>query len=691
MPHDSPNSEFWLTGDDVLAVLDAVPLTYEFVVERLRAVGFDDVEIDEVKSAIRDEGRVADMEPGLVSVPALLDGVRWTVEVYEPSDDDLGKRDNDGQLSEFERGEWLVVENGAVPLNWWLVMNQPGVVRPDGAYLGTIETEGVWRGDHEIDVFCADHGWLSTALGGDVGGDSSPAFVEITAVDGLIRVAPLDAVPASTQRQVAAVRASFEQVARTESMASHITDSSVDLELSDVCTVIEMAVVHDRAAFVDDPSARHEDLLTAAGLECRGRTVARQGTDWALLDAWRHRRRLVSLLGFSEDQAEHLQVLDGVAAAIARDDQDAFGPPAERLDAAAVCAAILEGDIEVYEGFVHHWHDRGNGPDVLLRFADEIIDILGEVTPGVGWLRATSLDLLGRPVEAAEELAHHTSSHHEGALVAAASFAADRSDGAEAHRLLRHAGTLDHLAEHDGEFSHDTADLLLLSEILPFATRPKAAAKRNDPCPCGSGKKYKTCHLGSEMHPITERAGWLDQKADRFMKQRAANEIEDIAEIMAAELGFGASMSLRTSEFVADLVRHEGGVFERFLAARSMFLPDDEAELAATWASVDRSVFVVESTQRRSMRLRDMSTDSVITVSELAAPTIPEVGVILVGRPLPVGDTFRAFSGFIQIRPESVDDVLAVLVDGDASEVAAVLGTALATATEWFHTHRDQG
>lgn len=24
---------------------------------------------------------------------------------------------------------------------------------------------------------------------------------------------------------------------------------------------------------------------------------------------------------------------------------------------------------------------------------------------------------------------------------------------------------------------------------------------RNDPCPCGSGKKYKNCHLGKELEP----------------------------------------------------------------------------------------------------------------------------------------------------------------------------------------------
>jgi preprotein translocase subunit SecA len=39
----------------------------------------------------------------------------------------------------------------------------------------------------------------------------------------------------------------------------------------------------------------------------------------------------------------------------------------------------------------------------------------------------------------------------------------------------------------------------------PAARTPaKAAAKvgRNDPCPCGSGKKYKKCHGATEERPV---------------------------------------------------------------------------------------------------------------------------------------------------------------------------------------------
>lgn len=32
--------------------------------------------------------------------------------------------------------------------------------------------------------------------------------------------------------------------------------------------------------------------------------------------------------------------------------------------------------------------------------------------------------------------------------------------------------------------------------LVPAGVFPTAAAGRNDPCPCGSGVKYKKCHAG---------------------------------------------------------------------------------------------------------------------------------------------------------------------------------------------------
>jgi preprotein translocase subunit SecA len=42
----------------------------------------------------------------------------------------------------------------------------------------------------------------------------------------------------------------------------------------------------------------------------------------------------------------------------------------------------------------------------------------------------------------------------------------------------------------EGEHYHDPSDVAVKQE--PVKVGPKIG--RNDPCPCGSGKKYKQCH-----------------------------------------------------------------------------------------------------------------------------------------------------------------------------------------------------
>jgi preprotein translocase subunit SecA len=44
----------------------------------------------------------------------------------------------------------------------------------------------------------------------------------------------------------------------------------------------------------------------------------------------------------------------------------------------------------------------------------------------------------------------------------------------------------------DGSVSSEAADAAIAAAALPAGEVPKVG--RNDPCPCGSGKKYKNCH-----------------------------------------------------------------------------------------------------------------------------------------------------------------------------------------------------
>lgn len=38
-----------------------------------------------------------------------------------------------------------------------------------------------------------------------------------------------------------------------------------------------------------------------------------------------------------------------------------------------------------------------------------------------------------------------------------------------------------------------------------MSTKPN----RNDPCPCGSGKKYKNCHMGKDSSGVSSKMGMI--------------------------------------------------------------------------------------------------------------------------------------------------------------------------------------
>ena len=58
---------------------------------------------------------------------------------------------------------------------------------------------------------------------------------------------------------------------------------------------------------------------------------------------------------------------------------------------------------------------------------------------------------------------------------------------------------------------------------------------RNEPCPCGSGKKYKNCCLGKEYKPYCDHSEYAKQKT--ASEQRRADE--EIKDVILNETDFG--------------------------------------------------------------------------------------------------------------------------------------------------------
>ena len=266
-----------------------------------------------------------------------------------------------------------------------------------------------------------------------------------------------------------------------------------------------------------------------------------------------------------------------------------------------------------------------------------------------------------------------------------AAIAADRSDAAGARELLREAG-VDVDIDLDTAFDPHGTDRgfaqELAEEIAPFAAlRPKPMAGRNDRCPCGSGKKYKQCHLGRELHPIEDRAGWLYVKLMRFMQVNCAllpaaagdDIVDAVTDPELREMVHGSYLAV-------DLALFEGGVAEWFLDARGGLLPDDEADLLGSWIGATRTVLEVERSRPGAMDVVDLASRERQTVVDTLPDTPLDAGWKIIGRLVPVADTYRSFGGFLPIN----DDMVASMLEGFATRrldtVALTIGQVFETA-----------
>src|SRR5690606_33104601 len=218
-----------------------------------------------------------------------------------------------------------------------------------------------------------------------------------------------------------------------------------------------------------------------------------------------------------------------------------------------------------------------------------------------------------------------TSTRHPHLLHLAAEVAADRGRAAEARQLVLRTGVTpyDPADDRGGLPSQGgpTDAQLLLGEVEGYA-RPRARRDvgRNEPCPCGSGKKYKACHLGREEAPLVDRAPWLYDKCMRYVRTRVPAALDDVAEQIVADQDH-FYYDVVDSPIVADIVLHEHQVDQDFLRARGPLLPDDEQLLCAQWTLVDRGVFEVEEARTRAgageMRLRNLASGDVVVVSQV--------------------------------------------------------------------------
>jgi len=443
------------------------------------------------------------------------------------------------------------------------------------------------------------------------------------------------------------------------------------------------------------------ELLSVSGLACEGEWVACSGFDFA---AWQVADGIATIKERYElDEDEALAVLatvglyehtrDAVEAVMAaldsgdEDDEHELSSIASqlptRLDPTPAQAQERSRDRKPVRAALEPLADPAVASAVLAEidfdhdlsavalgaFAESAEPLAPRAArPALRWLRANAYERLGdiEQAEASLLAAESLDPSWPLTLMSLARYASDRGDAERGLLLLRRAGA--------------PADHQLVELLEHFRAAPRPGLGRNDRCWCGSGRKYKACHLHREQLPLEERAAWLYQKAGSSLQLagpsgRFSSLLMEAAAARARCWDPDAVARALDDGLAFDVVLFEGGAFADFLATRGSLLPDDERLLAGQWLLVQRSVHEVLSVSPgRGFTLRDVRTGDVQQVRERAASSQVKVGQLYCGRVVPAGDTMQIFGGMEPVSLGERDELIALLDNNpDPVELVAAL------------------
>ena len=204
---------------------------------------------------------------------------------------------------------------------------------------------------------------------------------------------------------------------------------------------------------------------------------------------------------------------------------------------------------------------------------------------------------------------------------------------------------------------------------------------RNDPCPCGSGKKYKQCHLPLEEAAQAEQLR-LRRALDTLLPKVVAAAEEQTEAIPAAferfwngkyeldrlpELddieGRGAERFL--TWFAFDFALDDGSTLVQRLAsgAIEVDLTPEERELLSVWAPVRLGAYVTNEIHKaQSLRVADIADGRELEITDHAASRRVLLNEVLVAHLVPAGKT-HFFAGAAAHLTEDTRDKLREFLD----------------------------
>ncbi len=520
------------------------------------------------------------------------------------------------------------------------------ILAPDGSHIplaggGTLTFT-------DTGAFAGPAGWLP----------DDPVLV-LTLRDGLVEVAGADDVPGPDQTTADRLAAAYEV----------IVDRGPFREVPEL-------LVEARARYpklLAEPQAPLSELLEPAGLRQHGARLHRadepppattgltdeltdhlrddhgfddrevadllQVTNGALASVNAVLRRTSDLVDETTDPEELQRALDEVEGAL----DDVLDPEvasalARLLERTPTTTAVLH-DVVGTEGML---------AAAVFGMLEAVDDDLRDrhTRANAHWLRARLLEFLADDhADAERELrqALNADRDHGEATFDLARYRADRGEAGAALGLLRQL-----------EGGGDPAWVELLED---YAEPGPTAAGRNDPCPCGSGRKHKVCCGPRNGWPLDHRWPWIWDKVWR--NGLMAHSFEIIEEV-AHTVGRGDEPL--SDPVVSNLATFEAGLIERFVDTRGSLLPADELDLLRDLAEVRaRACEVVAVERGNGLEVLDLLEGERLRLVDVTMSRNAEVGDVFLLWVVPMPDGLGPWEGGIKVPPGAVDSLLEIL------------------------------
>ncbi len=498
--------------------------------------------------------------------------------------------------------------------------------------------------EHTGAVLVGPTGWLGGARAGDLVGFQLQGDE--------VEVVPVTAEPAAPEGLAQGLAAAFDRLNGGDGLPVSV-DELVGAALTDLALP---------KAGVLPPLG---GLLADCGYEIRDGYAAPDGADWDGFGRVRAASAVARIHGLDPREAAALVAVTELYRIFAGGQpvlDDAHGAMVDEL-------AALLSDPDLGPAFAD-LASAASENDVLARFADALLARAPRRhRTGPAWLASVAASGAGDHdrAESLRREALEADPAHWPSLEDAAWHASDTGDARRAVDLLaRLADVGDAEAE------------ARLKVLRRYAQPPRALARRNDPCPCGSGRKHKHCCLGTTgAVPLPERVRWIWEKLVWFLERSDfTGDVYEVADELGDDEPGGEALA-------ASLVLFEDDVVEEFLRLRGPLLPDDERNLVTQWSLVDRSVHeVVDVAPGVGMTLRDVRTGDVVDVRERLGSGRMGRGDLLLAHVVPDGAGFQIIGGALTVPLRLRDPLLATLdAEADAFEVATLIGAASAPPT----------